>query len=71
MRSALRRDARTTETAITVESNDGVVRLQGVVDTADEALAAGEVAAAVEGIRQVDNQLKSAASAGSRYRREG
>ena len=71
VRSALRRDARTTETAITVESNDGVVRLLGVVDTADEALAAGEVAGAVEGIRQVDNQLNSAASAGSRYRRDG
>ena len=71
VRSALRRDARTTETAITVESNDGVVRLLGVVDTADEALAAGEVAGAVEGIRQVDNQLKFAASAGSRYRRDG
>ena len=26
---------------------------------------------AVEGIRQVDNQLRSAATAGSRYRREG
>ncbi|MEO5677480.1 MAG: cytidylate kinase-like family protein [Usitatibacter sp.] len=71
VRSALRRDARTTETAFTVECNDGVARLLGVVDTADEALAAGEVAAAVEGIRQVDNQLRSAATAGSRYRREG
>ncbi len=71
VRSALRRDPRTTETAITVECNDEVVRLLGVVDTADEALAAGEVAGTVEGIRQVDNQLKSAASAGSRYRREG
>ena len=71
VRSALRRDPRTTETAITVECNDEVVRLLGVVDTADEALAAGEIAGTVEGIRQVDNQLKSAASAGSRYRREG
>ena len=71
VRSALRRDPRTTETAITVECNDEVVRLLGVVDTADEALAAGEIAGTEEGIRQVDNQLKSAASAGSRYRREG
>ena len=71
VRSALRRDPRTTETAITVECNDEVVRLLGVVETADEALAAGEIAGTVEGIRQVDNQLKSAASAGSRYRREG
>ena len=39
--------------------------------TADEALAAGEVTAAIDGVRQVDNQLKSAAAAASRYRREG
>jgi cytidylate kinase len=71
VRSALRRDARTTETAITVEVADGVARLLGVVGSPDEALAAGEVAAAVEGIRSVDNQLKSASTAGSRYRREG
>jgi cytidylate kinase len=71
VRAALRRDARTTDTQITVEVADGLARLQGVVDSGDEALAASEVAAAVEGIREVDNQLKSAASAGSRYRREG
>jgi cytidylate kinase len=71
VRSALRRDARTTDTAISVEVADGVASLNGVVDTAEEALAAGEVAAAVEGIRVVDNQLKSASSTTSRYRREG
>ena len=71
VRAALRREARTTDTAITVEVVNGVARLQGVVDTADEALAAGEVAAAVEGIRAVDNQLKSASGSSSRYRREG
>lgn len=71
VRAALRRDARTTDTQISVEVADGLARLQGVVDSGDEALAASEVAAAVEGIREVDNQLKSAASAGSRYRREG
>ena len=71
VRSALRRDARTTETAITVEVDAGVARLRGVVDTPDEAQAAGEVAAAVEGIREVENQLKSASSTTSRYRREG
>ena len=71
VRSALRREPRTTDTAITVEVVDGVARLQGVVDTSDEALAAGEVAAAVEGIKAVDNQLKSASGSSSRYRREG
>jgi cytidylate kinase len=71
VRSALRRDPRTTDTAITVECGGGVVRLLGVVDTADEALAVAEVAAAAEGARSVDNQLKSAAGSSSRYRREG
>src|SRR5687768_4983623 len=71
VRSALRRDARTTDTAITVAVEDGVASLNGMVDTAEEALAAGEVAAAVEGIRVVDNQLKSTSSTTSRYRREG
>jgi cytidylate kinase len=71
VRAALRREARTTDTAITVEVVGGVARLQGVVDTADEALAAGEVAAAVEGIKAVENQLKSASGSSSRYRREG
>ena len=71
VRAALRRDPRTTDTAITVECSDGVVRLQGVVDTGDEVLAAGEVAATAEAVRSVDNQLKSAAGSSSRYRREG
>jgi len=71
VRSALRRDARTAEVGITVACKDGVASLQGVVGTAEEAGAAGEVAGAVDGVREVDNQLKSAATAGSRYRREG
>ena len=71
VRSALRRDPRTAGTSITVECADGTVRLLGIVDTQNEAGAAGELAAAVEGARQVDNQLKPAESAASRYRREG
>jgi cytidylate kinase len=71
VRSALRRDARTTEVGISVQCMDGCVRLLGVVDGDDEVIAVGEVAAAVEGVKEVDNQLKSAATAGSRYRREG
>jgi cytidylate kinase len=71
VRSALRRDPRTTATSITVQGDSGVARLMGMVDTQDEAGAAGEVAAKVEGVKSVDNQLKPANSAGSRYRREG
>jgi cytidylate kinase len=71
VRSALRRDARTADIAITVRGEGGVARLLGVVDSQSQSDAAAEVAATVEGVASVDNQLRSAASAGSRYRREG
>ena len=71
VRSALRRDERTSGAEFTVQVNDGVARLTGVVDKANEASAATEVARGVEGIRDVDNQLKDASAAGSRFRREG
>ena len=71
VRSALRRDERTKETRITVECDAGTAKLLGVVDTEAEAQAAAEMAAAVEGVTRVDNQLKAASSAASRFRREG
>jgi cytidylate kinase len=71
VRSALRREPRTAGTSITVECSDGAARLTGIVDSQNEVMAAGEVAAIVEGVRHVDNQLKPANSAASRYRREG
>jgi hypothetical protein len=71
VRSALRRDARTAEVGITVECMDGVVRLLGVVDDSDQAMAVENVIGALEGVKEVDNQLRSASVAGSRYRREG
>src|SRR5690349_7961860 len=71
VRSALRRDERTSRTHVTIESDNGTLRLLGVVDTQTEANAAGELAAGVEGVKQVDNQLKAANSASSRFRREG
>ena len=71
VRSALRREERTAESSFTVECADGVVKLLGVVDTQAEASAAAEVARAVPGVKQVDNQLKAASSAASRFRREG
>lgn len=71
VRSALRRDDRTAATAVTVSCVGGRVTLLGVVDDMDEARAAGEVAASVEGALSVDNQLRPANAAGSRYRREG
>ncbi len=71
VRSALRRDARTADLSISVTACDGRVSLLGVADDEAERAAAEEVARAVEGARDVDNQLKSASGSGSRYRREG
>jgi cytidylate kinase len=71
VRSALRRDERTSRTHVTIESDNGTLRLLGVVDTQTEAEAAGEVARTIEGVKHVDNQLKAANSATSRFRREG
>jgi len=71
VRSALRRDPRTAASAFVVECVNGVTTLRGVVDDADAAQAAHDVARAVPGVHDVDNQLKAAASAASRYRREG
>jgi cytidylate kinase len=71
VRSALRRDARTADVGITVKTAAGVVSLHGVVDNPVQIDAVSEVSRAVEGVSTVDNQLRSAGSAGSRYRREG
>jgi len=71
VRSALRRDARTADVAVTVQGDGGVVRLLGVVDSQVQADAAVEVARAVEGATSVDSQLRAAGATGSRYRREG
>jgi len=69
-RSALRRDGRTAGLSIQVSCDGGRVTLGGVVDTQREVAAAAEVVAEAEGVRDVENQLKSADSVGSRYRRE-
>jgi hypothetical protein len=71
VRSALRREARTADVAITVQGEGGVVRLLGVVDNPAQSEAVAEVAGAVEGVKSVDNQLRAAGATGSRYRREG
>jgi osmotically-inducible protein OsmY len=70
VRSSLRRDGRTAGMNIQVSCDGGRVTLAGVVDTQRQAGAAAEVVAASDGVRDVDNQLKSADSVGSRYRRE-
>lgn len=70
VRSALRRDKRTADMAITVGASDGLVRLSGVAHDEDEVETAQALAAAVAGVREVANELKCAATAGSRYRRD-
>ena len=71
VRSALRRDERTADAEFTIQVHDGVAKLMGVVNTQAEANAAADVARSVEGVKDVDNQLKAANAAGSRFRREG
>ena len=69
VRSALRRDGRTSAMNVTVSCDAGRVMLSGMVDTEREASAAREVALATDGARDVDDQLKAADSVASRYRR--
>ncbi|HSN20591.1 MAG TPA: cytidylate kinase-like family protein [Usitatibacter sp.] len=69
VRSALRRDGRTAAMHVTIACADGRVRLAGMVDTEREALAAAEVVACVEGVIDVDNELKPADMFASRYKR--
>jgi len=71
VRAALRREAPTADIAITVRGDGGVARLLGMVESQAQSDAAAEVARKVEGVTSVDNQLRSAGAAGSRYRREG
>jgi cytidylate kinase len=71
VRAALKRDPRTSSVSIGVECHDGRVRLLGVVDTQAEADGAAEVAATVERVTSVENELRSTQSAASRSRRQG
>lgn len=71
VRSALRRDERTKDTHVSVDCDDGAARLLGIVGTPEEVLAAEEVAAIVEGVKSVDNLLRSTLHAASRSRRDG
>jgi cytidylate kinase len=69
VRSALRRDGRTAALNAAVTVSGGSVRLAGLVDTQREAQAAGEVAAMVEGVKDLENDLRPADTFASRYKR--
>lgn len=58
VRSALRAHEDTHEIKISIECREGQVLLSGIVLNAAERARAEEVAAAVSGVRQVDNQLR-------------
>jgi hypothetical protein len=60
VRAALRRDPRTATTTISVQGHDGIVTLSGVVDNDGEIEAAHQSVLAVEGVRSVRNQLRTA-----------
>ena len=60
VRAALRREPRTATTTISVQSHDGIVTLSGVVDNDGEVEAAHQAVLAVEGVRSVRNQLRTA-----------
>ena len=47
----------TTGTAISVETFKGTVQLGGFVDSEAEKLRAGEIAAAVAGVKEVENRI--------------
>jgi cytidylate kinase len=69
VRSALRRDPRTSGMYIAVAAASGRVTLSGAVDAYREARAAAEVAATAEGVREVDDQLQPADPLALRSRR--
>jgi hypothetical protein len=69
VRSALRRDGRTAALNAAVTVSGCSVRLAGLVDTQREAQAAGEVAAMVEGVKDLENDLRPADTFASRYKR--
>ena len=71
VRSALRRDPRTSTAGISVQCMDGLASLRGSVDNVDELHAAAEVASRVEGVRAVENQLRTSHSGSSLLLREG
>ncbi len=58
-RAALRVSPRTRELQVPVSVDRGRVTLAGMVNSAEDRTAAGEVVAALEGVREVDNQLRT------------
>lgn len=58
VRAALKADERTHDVSITIDSIAGHVTLRGIVVNAEELAATAQVAAAVPGVTDIDNQLR-------------
>ena len=67
VRAALRLSARTRDLRIMISGDRGRVTLSGVVDSAEERSDACEVAAAVAGVREIDDKLRSPDSVRPRF----
>jgi osmotically-inducible protein OsmY len=59
VKTALIADSRTKAYQINVTTKEGVVHLNGVVDSPAAKMAATEVAQSIEGVRAVDNELSA------------
>ncbi|MBF5004472.1 BON domain-containing protein [Diaphorobacter sp. NR2-3-3-1] len=58
VKAAFASDPNLSAVLISVDTKDGVVKLSGPVKTADDAIHAGRLAQAVEGVKSVVNELK-------------
>ena len=59
IKSALREHAPTRAVQIWVEANDGAITLGGIVDNASQRAEVARTAQGVEGVRAVENKLRS------------
>jgi osmotically-inducible protein OsmY len=59
VKTALIADSRTKAYQINVTTKEGIVHLNGVVDSTAAKIAATEVAQSIEGVRAVDNELSA------------
>ena len=62
IRAALRADPRTMKMQISINADQGVVTIAGIVDHGSEPIDASEVAAAVPGVKNIKNQINVAAT---------
>jgi len=70
VRSALRRDTRTSASELSVQAMDGVVTLSGLLEGDDEIEAVQEVTLGVPGVRSIRNLLRTASYRPGRALRE-